>query len=150
MNFCKVCDNLYYIKIAEEDDNTLKYYCRKCGNEDDSIVANLENICVSKSQKNDMDGSYKHIVNKYTKFDPTLPRIYNIKCVNEHCISNAPKKEKKIMKDEETKSNESKQDVLKPSNDEHEIIYLRYDDKNMKFVYICTSCDTVWKSCDNK
>ena len=147
MNFCDKCENLYYIKLSDDDDNNLTYYCRKCGNVDDGDVTSLNSICVSKSQKKDSDGSYKHIINKYTKFDPTLPRIYNIKCVNEHCISNAPKKEKKIMKDEES---ESKEDVLKPSTDEHEIIYLRYDDKNMKFVYICTSCDTVWKSCDNK
>ena len=31
-----------------------------------------------------------------------------------------------------------------------EILYLRYDDANMKFVYICTKCDTVWKSADDK
>mgnify|MGYP001165629151 FL=1 len=144
MNFCKNCDNLYYIKISEDDENALTYYCRKCGDENDSIITNLENICVSKSQKVDNDGSYKHIVNKYTKFDPTLPRIYNIKCVNEDCISNNSKKKKIIADDDE-----SKEDKLISQNEETEIIYLRYDDKNMRFVYICTHCDTVWKSSDN-
>lgn len=147
MNFCKDCGNLYYIKISEEDENSLTYYCRKCGNEDETIVSNLENICVSKSQKIDSDGSYEHIVNSFTKFDPTLPRIYNIKCINESCITNNPKKEKKIIKDQEESKKDNEGDE---SDNTAEIIYLRYDDKNMKFVYICTHCDTVWKSSDFK
>ena len=31
------------------------------------------------------------------------------------------------------------------TNKEHEIIYLRYDDIGMKYVYLCTSCDHSWK-----
>ena len=30
-----------------------------------------------------------------------------------------------------------------------EIIYLRYDDINMKYIYLCVHCDTVWKT-DNR
>ena len=26
MHFCNKCDNMYYIKISDENDNTLKYY----------------------------------------------------------------------------------------------------------------------------
>ena len=29
-----------------------------------------------------------------------------------------------------------------------EIIYIRYDDINMKYVYLCSTCDTVWKTED--
>ena len=29
---------------------------------------------------------------------------------------------------------------------EREIIYIRYDDKNMKYVYLCPECDHVWKT----
>ena len=29
---------------------------------------------------------------------------------------------------------------------ENEIIYIRYDDTNMKYVYLCCNCDTVWKN----
>ena len=31
-----------------------------------------------------------------------------------------------------------------------EIIYIRYDDVNIKYVYLCSTCDTVWKMDDNK
>ena len=31
MHFCSSCDNMYYIRIEEKDENKLVYYCRKCG-----------------------------------------------------------------------------------------------------------------------
>ena len=41
-------------------------------------------------------------------------------------------------------SSEEKKEPIKT-----DILYLRYDDANMKFVYICTHCNTVWKSADD-
>ena len=29
---------------------------------------------------------------------------------------------------------------------EKEILYIRYDDSNMKFVYLCGVCNTVWNT----
>ena len=155
MHFCGKCDNLYYIRIADDDENQLIYYCRKCGNEEKNIISSLDNICVSKSEKNDSDSSYKHIINKYTKYDPTLPRIHNIKCPNNACISNTGDKgeSKDVNIKDDNGESESKMDGADIDSKElfdHEILYLRYDDANMKFVYICSSCDTIWKSSDNK
>ena len=31
-----------------------------------------------------------------------------------------------------------------------DIIYLRYDDENMKYLYICSSCNFTWKTDDKK
>ena len=122
MHFCSKCDNMYHIKISDEDDaNKLIYYCRNCGNEDDVLTS--ENIFVSKTQLSRTEQKYGNVVNKYTKLDPTLPRINTIKCPNPICNSN--------KKDEENT---------------REVIYLRYDDINMKYVYICAVCDTVWKT----
>ena len=136
MNFCTKCDNMYYIKLNEDDENSLINYCRKCGHEDTGFITNLDNVCVSKSDKMEAS-SYNHIVNRYTKLDPTLPRLYDIKCPNSSCISNTSGEEKK---------GEDEEDDVKTTP---EIIYLRYDDSNMKFVYICSLCDTVWKSATN-
>lgn len=118
MHFCNVCSNMYYIRINADDPNKLVYYCRKCGNEDTSIAT--ENVCVSRTQIKKTEQSFNHIINKYTKFDPTLPRINNIKCPNADCITNKEGKER-------------------------EIIYIRYDDVNMKYVYLCSDCDTLWR-----
>jgi hypothetical protein len=111
---------MYYIRINADNTNKLVYYCRKCGNEYSLLAA--ENVCVSKTQIKKSEQSFNHIINKYTKLDPTLPRINNIKCPNPNCLTNTEGKER-------------------------EIIYIRYDDVNMKYVYLCTEegCNTVWK-----
>ena len=130
MHFCPKCGNMYYLKLLNEDKDKLSYYCRNCGHEDISLVSNLNNLYVSKTEvKKKMN--YKNVINKYTKLDPTLPRIYNIDCPNSDCVSN-----KKTNSDGESKE--------KPK--EKEILYIRYDDKNMKFVYLCANCDTVWNT----
>ena len=118
MHFCNQCSNMYYIRINAVDTNKLVYYCRKCGNEDSLLAA--ENVCVSKIQIKKSEQSFNHIINKYTKLDPTLPRINNILCPNPDCSTNKDGKER-------------------------EIIYIRYDDVNMKYVYLCCECDTVWQ-----
>jgi DNA-directed RNA polymerase subunit M/transcription elongation factor TFIIS len=109
---------MYYIRINEDNPNKLVYYCRKCGNEDSLLAA--ENVCVSKTQIKKSEQSFNHIINKYTKHDPTLPRINNILCPNSNCPTNKDGKER-------------------------EIIYIRYDDVNMKYVYLCYDCETVWQ-----
>jgi len=130
MHFCEKCGNMYYIKIQNQetkDYNNLIYYCRKCGFEYDNISKNISNLCVSKTHVLNNTELYSQVINKYTKLDPTLPRINNIKCPNVECVTNK----------------ESKSDSPKVEN---EIIYIRYDDTNMKYVYLCCNCDTVWKN----
>lgn len=123
MHFCSNCSNMYYIRINADDPNKLVYYCRKCGNEDTTLAV-AENVCVSKTQIKKSEQSFNHIINKYTKFDPTLPRINNILCPNSDCPTNTDGKER-------------------------EIIYIRFDDVNMKYVYLCSECDTAWQIKEN-
>ena len=121
MHFCNQCQNMYYISISASDANKLIYYCRNCGHEDN--VLSVENVTVSKMQLKKSEQEFSHIINKYTKLDPTLPRINNVLCPNMNCKTNTDEIER-------------------------EIIYIRYDDTNMKYVYLCSSCDTVWKTDD--
>lgn len=126
MEFCKKCDNMYYIQINQGDHDNLIYYCRNCGNEETNL-SNLD-MCVSKT-------TYKETTpvefgaNPYIKLDPTLPRVTNIKCPNSECSRNKTEKT-------DTDNNNKKE----------EIIYLRYDDANMKYLYLCPCCDFVWKN----
>ena len=121
MKFCTVCDNMYYIGTNVNDPNQLTYYCRNCKHKDDTITE--EGVCVLDTQLRRGEQKFNHIINKYTKLDPTLPRIYNIHCPNEECKTNL----------EKTKA---------------EVIYLRYDDNSPKYLYICSDCDTTWKTND--
>lgn len=124
MHFCNNCGNMLYLKITNEGEESLIHYCRKCGNKEENIVnESSEVICVSKTHIKKKQQTYKNIINEYTKLDPTLPRIRNIKCPNADC-----------------NKGETKEDI------QSEIIYLRYDDENMKYIYLCTSCNNSWKN----
>lgn len=108
IRFCIRCDNKYYHQIQ---DNKLIYYCRVCGHQD----LNIAGLCVLNTQYGHSTDSYEHVVNRFTKFDPTLPHIY-LKCPNEKCTT------KEIT----------------------DAIYLRYEPNQMKHLYICTECDHKW------
>jgi DNA-directed RNA polymerase subunit M/transcription elongation factor TFIIS len=127
MKFCSVCDNMYYISINEHDGNALSYYCRNCGHKDNTILE--EGVCVLNTKLQKSEQQFSHMINEYTKLDPTLPRVTNIPCPNTNCATNA----------------ESSADGKKP---QCEVLYIRFDDRNMKYLYICTACDTVWKTND--
>jgi DNA-directed RNA polymerase subunit M/transcription elongation factor TFIIS len=120
MRFCDNCSNMLYIKISSDNSNKLIYYCRNCGNEDLMI----DNLSISKINLTRSDQKFSHIINQYTKLDPTLPRVNKILCPNAECATNT-------------------EDVPR------EIIYIRFDDVNMKYVYLCSSCDQVWKLDEN-
>jgi DNA-directed RNA polymerase subunit M/transcription elongation factor TFIIS len=117
MKFCVKCDNMYYICIDNLDNNTLSYYCRGCGHKD----LNNEGVCVLNTEFKKGKQHFEHIVNKYTKLDPTLPRIQDLPCPNVSCLSN-------------NKENSTNTDIL----------YIRYDDNKLKYLYMCCLCDTVW------
>jgi DNA-directed RNA polymerase subunit M/transcription elongation factor TFIIS len=180
---------MYYLKIRDEDGNignTLIYYCRNCGHEDTTL--STTNICVSDIQLRTSEKKYTPIVNEYTKFDPTLPRINTIKCPNQECSSNtamkggAPKtnasasaKTTKLkIKTKKTEASLADEPVsaalasaaldavasaapvsatldttLESEQTNREVIYIRYDDTNMKYVYLCVHCDTTWRT-DNR
>ena len=123
MHFCSKCENMYYLRLAGDSGDQLVYYCRNCGNEESSITG--DNVCVSKTTLRRSEQQYTHVLNEYTKLDPTLPRVTNIPCPNADCPSNK-------------------------SGAKREVIYIRYDDVNVKYVYLCASCDRVWKTSDQK
>ena len=124
--FCKVCDNLLSIevlneKVEGEEDGGEK------GKESTSIpkLYNICNSCNLQEENKNITGSVfhlnydlsdikrDHIVNPYTRYDPTLPKALGIKCPNSNCPSGSKKAD---------------------------IRYIKYDDKNMKYIYICLDC----------
>ena len=110
---------MYYIIVDENDTNQLCLYCRQCGHRDTV----QENILVIHTHKTSTNIKRTFYINKYTKLDPTLPRIYSLPCPNETCTTHA-------------KENAAARDVL----------YIRYDEDGLKYVYLCCVCDTVWNT----
>jgi DNA-directed RNA polymerase subunit M/transcription elongation factor TFIIS len=121
MKFCNKCDNMYYISISGDDENVLTYSCRSCGDVDTSV--SNEGMCVLDTHFNGSSMKNVKTVNEFTKLDPTLPRIANMQCPNVKCKSN--------------------KDGEKSGPD---VIYMRYDNSNLKYIYICQSCDSSWNS----
>ena len=122
MNFCSNCDNLCYIKLDSNEEDKLTYYCKNCNNEQ---IITQDNVVVLKTNFKKKTQHFYNVINEYTKLDPTLPRSNTIPCPNEECICNTENKENKV-------------------------IYIRYDDINLKYVYLCTYCDTTWNTNINK
>ena len=167
MHFCVNCSYMYYIRLSEEDPNSIVYYCRNCGHENKNIT--LDSVTISRTNFKSSKQKYNSIINKYTKMDPTLPRINTIKCPNQACKSNEGREQGEGHKETPRPHPESRKSKSKASSPEEsspeeaeavealeeqgggaptdrEIIYLRYDDVNMNFVYLCPVCDSVWNT----
>ena len=115
MEFCKNCDNMYYMKKSVE--KKLIHYCKNCNYEDTKLIE-TKNMKVFEYSKEDVGKNV--IINEYTRYDPTLPHVKTIKCPNLECDSN------------------------KNSQIEQDVIYIRVDDRKMKYMYLCYHCNSSW------
>lgn len=120
MEFCEICDNLLYMK-AEEDDTVLVKYCKHCGFSKKAASAQNASVKVSQTLYSEDQLLYDQFQNKYLRYDPTLPRIRDdaLKCPNPDCT--------------------------KPEQDPSQIIYIKYQSTNMKYMYCCDHCGHVFK-----
>lgn len=78
-----------------------------------------EGISIMNTHMTKGEQEFNNLFNEYTKLDPTLPRLYNMQCPNSECKT------------------------------ENGVIYIRYDNDNLKYLYICVDCNTKWKT-DNR
>jgi len=147
MQFCKVCENMYYIEMLEKPFR-LVYYCRHCGNKEETTSINS---VFRKDMKLTEDMYFG--INEYTKLDPTLPRSNNVPCPNPKCICNTNdgdnpnNDDDDIHEDEDEDEDEVGVDKNKKQNQkvDSEVVYIRYNHESMKYLYLCCHCDTVWK-----
>ncbi len=61
------------------------------------------------------------LLNEFTHQDPTLPHVKNIPCPNAECLTKTGAKER-------------------------DVIYIKYDADNLKYLYICNVCKAQWRS----
>ncbi len=121
MNFCKDCNNMLYLNINKNADS------EGSSSGSDSKTGELQLICKNcnyqkEYDKNDnsclfsidynLDNIKKEsFINPFIYDDITLPRVTEIKCPNASCTKPNP-----------------------------EIVYINYDTKNLKFIYVCLDC----------
>ena len=124
MKFCQHCENMMYVSVEKTTESAIEkqllvYYCKHCNNKEFQDVDMKESTVILDDNKIEDSTRYSHFINKFLKYDPTLPRVNNIVCVNEKCS--------------------------KDKDASNEVIYLKYDHANMQYLYYCCHCDHFWK-----
>lgn len=114
----KFCPYDKNMLIISQNPNVLSYVCRTCGHTETDDKGGL--ILEMNVQQRSSEG-YKILLNEFTKYDPTLPHMKTIKCPSGDCPTNKGEKER-------------------------DIIYMKYDPVNLKYIYICNVCDHQWRS----
>jgi hypothetical protein len=106
---------MLYIKLG--DAGELILYCKNC-----SYISQPESnehgmMCVFSSAAGENEADYKQYMTKDIKNDNTLPRVRHIKCPNADC---------------------------KSTDKDREVIYMKYDHTNLKYIYFCCTCENFW------
>ena len=137
MNFCPKCENYLYLEQASQtipkaDGKTeqsfyLNRRCRTCGYTEIDTKGGLVNETIVQERASE---GYKILLNEFTRQDPTLPHVNTLPCPN---TTGNPEKGIPICP---THSGKAPRDV----------IIIKYDAQNMKFLYICNVCGEQWRS----
>ena len=117
MEFCKICENMLYVNINQDSESSADEPKKNklvyyCKCCNEEYDKSDTNHCVYHVSYELDQIKRENMVSKYIVNDPTLPKAHGIKCPNENCPS-------------------------KKSN----IIYIKNDDKNMKYIYVCVDCN---------
>jgi DNA-directed RNA polymerase subunit M/transcription elongation factor TFIIS len=128
MNFCPKCENYLYLEQASEEKVTAtgttekRYFlnrrCRTCGYVEVDTEGGLVNETIVQERASE---GYKILLNEFTRQDPTLPHVNTLPCPNTATC----KSYKGTARD---------------------VIIIKYDAQNMKFLYICNVCGEQWRS----
>lgn len=122
MRFCELCDN--YLFVSAKGDK-LEHKCRKDGitiemkptNAEEALILETHFRADIQSQK-----TKQSFMNEFTRADPTMPHLHNVKCPNPACATNTAEAKDK------------------------DIIYVKTDVKNLLFEYQCQICNKQWKT----
>ena len=117
IRFCTVCDNYLYLQV-EGDTQTLQRICRNCGYKDTEEQGGL----VSEMHIEQRAAEGYTLINEFTLKDKRLPHLHNtMRCINDKCPTSLPGKDS-------------------------DIVYIKYDTENLRFIYMCYICQTTWRS----
>jgi DNA-directed RNA polymerase subunit M/transcription elongation factor TFIIS len=113
----RFCPTCRYYLFLQSSSNTLQRLCRNCG-----YTEHDEKGGLVMEQSSETSEGYKILVNEFTRYDVRLPHIVKtLRCPEPTCNSNH-------------------------GAAEPDILYIKYDPANLKYLYICTSCGFQWTS----
>lgn len=120
MEFCELCENMLYIKNNPEDAFDVKYYCKNCQFEKPLSEKQESTLIIQNIYNANNSDDYSNFINEHIIHDPTIPHIDNIPCPNSQCS--------------------------KPDNKTNDVMYIKVDNINLKFIYYCTYCKHFWEN----
>jgi DNA-directed RNA polymerase subunit M/transcription elongation factor TFIIS len=111
---------MMYINVAQGavEGPQLTYLCKNCGAQETATADGVSRPVLSTDYADDQ-ASFNQYATPYIRYDPTLPRVGDIVCPNEACT--------------------------RPPEAPNEVIYVKYDPVNLKYLYHCTHCSHFWK-----
>ena len=113
----RFCPTCRYYLFLQSTSNTLQRLCRNCGYTETDEKGGLV-----MEQSSETSEGYKILVNEFTRYDVRLPHIVKtLRCPEPTCDTNH-------------------------GSAEPDILYIKYDPANLKYLYICTSCGFQWTS----
>lgn len=118
LSFCNVCQNMLFLSVSQ-DGRQLLHVCKNC-NTTQVAEADGGSLCVSETLYSDEGAAARALADPSIKHDPTLPRVSNIVCPRgEQCPGHGK---------------------------QQEVIYLRHNAANLRYVYFCCHCDHFWRT----
>ena len=121
MEFCTFCDNMLYIRDSEENKFDVQYYCKHCGFKKQLSESNATTFVIKNMYNS--HNTYTSFVNPELTDDPTIPHVDNIACRNPSCT--------------------------RPEDKPNDVIYMKYDMDNIRFLYMCTYCNVHWRNAED-
>ncbi len=112
------CPKCENFLFADSKESQLMRVCRTCPYKkaDENGGLVMETIVQERSSE-----GYKILLNEFTRQDPTLPHVSTLPCPNKECATNTGKQTR-------------------------DVIIIKYDNQNLKFIYICNVCATQWRT----
>jgi DNA-directed RNA polymerase subunit M/transcription elongation factor TFIIS len=117
MSFCNYCENMMYTKL---DKDKLIFYCKNCGHAEEQY--NKKSLLIAEKKYNGSGNEeidYDIFLSKDIKHDKKIPRVNNITCPNTKCS--------------------------KTAKEPNEVMYIKYDNNEMKYMYQCVYCEYTWR-----
>lgn len=106
-----------YLYMDTKTDKLLRI-CRTCGYSEEDTQGGLAMETIVQERTSE---GYKILLNEFTRQDPTLPHVRTLPCPRQSCPTNI-------------------------KGEPRDVIIIKYDAQNLKFLYICNVCGEQWRS----
>lgn len=115
MRFCSACGNMLFVN--ERDNGDFFFKCVKCNAIDETDV-DSKSLVVSRTEYLRAQSGLQTLATPFVHDDPTIPHISSVACPSAECT--------------------------KPPDSRNDVLYIKRDVNDMRFVYSCAHCRHSW------